>query len=114
MNENSFKLVDWRHVTGQFCDDVRLEVGHKLSFIGCYNDEEFGAKVKERASASRCRDLACRSMAPAANVKKQFAPPAATVVRDAMTFVSRHGKTERSFALDGLWFDAGLRDEALR
>jgi hypothetical protein len=39
MNENHRELLDWRLVMGQFCDDVRLEVGHKLSFIGCYNDE---------------------------------------------------------------------------
>ncbi|WP_044547314.1 hypothetical protein [Mesorhizobium japonicum] len=96
----------------EFGNDV--EFGEIVSIIGWYNDEEFGARVKERASDSRCRDLACRSMAPAANVKKQFAPPAATVMRDAMPFVSRHGNTERSFALDGLWFDAGLRDEPSR
>jgi hypothetical protein len=39
MNEKNRKLLDWRLVVGQFCDDIRLEVGHKLSFIGCYNDE---------------------------------------------------------------------------
>ena len=39
MNENNRELLDLRLVVGQFCDDIRLEVGHKLSFIGCYNDE---------------------------------------------------------------------------
>jgi hypothetical protein len=40
MNEkNNRELLDLRLVMGQFCDDIRLEVGHKLSFIGCYNDE---------------------------------------------------------------------------
>jgi hypothetical protein len=39
MNEKNRELLDWRHIVSQFCDDVRLEIGHKLSFIGCYNDE---------------------------------------------------------------------------
>lgn len=39
VNENNRELLAWRHVVGQFCDDVRLEIGHKLSLIGCYNEE---------------------------------------------------------------------------
>ncbi len=29
-----------RYVTVTFCDDIRQEVGNKLSFIGCYQGEE--------------------------------------------------------------------------
>jgi hypothetical protein len=39
MNASKRELTDWRLVMGQFCDDIRLEVGHKLSLIGCYSDE---------------------------------------------------------------------------
>ena len=39
MNEKKRELLAWRLVVGQFCDDVRFEVGHKLSLIGCYGDE---------------------------------------------------------------------------
>ncbi|MDB5619670.1 hypothetical protein [Tardiphaga sp.] len=48
------------------------EFGEIVSIIGCYNDEEFRAGVKELASDSHRRDVAYRSMAPASDVKKQF------------------------------------------